>query len=209
MIGILALLAFSTYVGIACWSTLLFDSRRARVAVVCFWLLVPSGDALVGRLWLLFKCHQGAVLQISQTVPPVEVVFVRKEIDEYSPQTFGYHSVEGTPRQNVGRVQDPSLFVRRVTTLPNYAVQITELSRRTAKFGLFEADIEMDAWLKQTLVTVERLDTFEVLGHFSWYTFHGGWIEGILGSSPQIQCSRNEKYQELVRQLLHGTVPAR
>jgi hypothetical protein len=182
MIGILALLAFSTYVGIACWSTLLFDSRRARVAVVCFWLLVPSGDALVGRLWLLFKCHQGAVLQISQTVPPVEVVFVRKEIDEYSPQTFGYHSVEGTPRQNVGRVQDPSLFVRRVTTLPNYAVQITELSRRTAKFGL--------------------------LGHFSWYTFHGGWIEGILGSSPQIQCSRNEKYQELVRQLLHGTVPA-
>lgn len=104
MIGILALLIFSTYVCIACWSTLLFDSRRARVAVVCFWLLVPTGDALVGRLWLRFKCHQGAVLQISQTVPPVEVVFVRKHIDEYSPQTFGYHSVEGTPRQNVGRM---------------------------------------------------------------------------------------------------------
>jgi hypothetical protein len=208
MIGILALLILAMYIGIASWTTSRFEGKGTRVVVVCVWLIIPAGDALVGRLWLSFKCHQGAVLHINQTVPPVEVIFVRSGVYEDSPQQFGYRSVEGTPQVNNYTMPDPSTLVSRATLLPNGAVQLTKLARRTAQFGLFEANIEMDAWLKQTMVTVERLDTYEVLGHFSWYAFRGGWIEKVLGASPFIQCSRHGQYRELVKQLLNGTVPA-
>lgn len=207
MIGILAILILATYLAAAIWTTFRFRSKSARVALTCIWLAIPTGDALIGRLWLSFKCNQGAVLIIRKTVSPIETIFVRDGVYKDSPQHFGYRIVEGTPRVNIDRMDDPFSLVSRATALGEGTVQFTELTRRTAQFGLFEADIEMDAWLKQTKVTVQRLDTYEVLGSFSWYSFNGGWIERILGASPVIQCSQQGQYRELVKNLLHSTAP--
>lgn len=171
--GLLVLLLVGVYVWLA--SKLLLRARGVllRVAIGIAALLIPTADAVYGRIQLQEFCDARGGVRIFRTVEDVDGLFSNL-LDESLIRRFGYTYVE-TPDRRVGT------YVRYVRQMSGQIEKEKALDLRSKYELRFASGNPQDNYMIDAITVVSR-DTNEVLGEVLLYNYSGGWVERLVAN---------------------------
>jgi len=208
--GLAVLLIIAAYVAFAVVIVRAIKATRWKFAAVVAAILIPTADAVTGRIYLAHLCRSEAGASIHRTVDGVEG-FLADIPDQSWITAHGYRFSEGVQR-GTARV---NRYIRRderiepewdsTLTLSTFRVR-TELESPTQLFP------------RQRML-VEDLKTGEALASYTQVSFRGGWAESFLGrfadSGPgyvawcEMQLSAHERWNRKVQMILKTLPPKR
>lgn len=178
-------------------------------AVLGVAILLPLGDALLGRVVLQHKCETEGAIVIAERVKDVDG-FAKYSIFSDSPAHYGYQFVETEPRRSRGAIDvlvDRAEFVE-----PEKRTKIVKNVVPKARYSLHTGQRHSSLYFFQTEISIREIATDRKLSGFSWFQFRGGWVERILsafsGAQPSsvAACGNYEVRSRMEIELLHGTL---
>ena len=178
--GLLILVLFGAYVWLAYKLTLRAKKIFMKAVLVLVALLIPTADAVYGRVKLEQMCEAEGGLRILRTVSKVEGLYGGDSIpeDEWITRE-GYKFVEGRLLNGKN--------VRKERQENGSLVQFNDVSLKS-KFGFGFTNGDHATTLGRTELYIYALDTKEKLATVTNITFRGGWVErlvaGIYAGKP-------------------------
>jgi len=178
--GLGFLLTIILYVVIAVFAVRAFKRRRAKIIAAVVAILLPTTDAVVGRIYLKHLCDTEGGLKVHRVVKNVDgfmwdgAVGMRNSDaqDKQFLSEFGASFIESSPQAG-GKVNRLSLqdgrVVREKGVLPRSTYGIRSTS---SEYKL--------AYLRDQRVVVSIKDG-EVIASDTRFIFKGGWAEFFLG----------------------------
>jgi hypothetical protein len=171
--GLLIILSVGGYVWIT--SKLLLRARGVllRATIVIAALLIPTTDAVYGRIKLQELCDSSGGVRAIRTAEDVEGLFSNL-LGESLIRRIGYTYVE-TPDLKAGA------YIRYVRQATGQIEKEKALDLRSKYELRFTPGNPKDNYMIDTLRVVSR-DTDEVLGAALLYSYSGGWVERLIAS---------------------------
>jgi len=178
--GLGFLLTIILYVVIAVFVVRAFKRRRARIIVAVIAILLPTTDAVVGRIYLKHLCETEGGLKVNRVVEGVDGfrwdgrIAMRAPDDETKRflNNYGVRYIES--EQQDGKVD-------RVRLLDDRVVREQGVLGRSAYQIRFTSLDYKVGYIKDQNVIVSIKDG-EIIASDTQYIFKGGWAEHILGS---------------------------
>ncbi|HSE00338.1 MAG TPA: hypothetical protein VLB72_06345 [Burkholderiales bacterium] len=169
--GLAILLIIAAYIGVASVLVYKIKPRKWKVVTVVAVLLVPTIDAVLGRLYLRHLCVTEAGLKVYRVVENVEGF-----LDGESPYWItkhGFKFAEGgmRPNGNVNRVSLQKGQIFREWNVPSKSL-----------YRIHLAFVGKDEMYERSKRLVEVIQTSEILASYTQVDFRGGWAERFLGT---------------------------
>lgn len=152
----------------------------AKTLLILAVVLIPTADAVYGRMKLKQMCEAEGGLKVSRVIENVDGFFEGSQtLDDIWLKKFGFRFIEGKTtagtflRKELG--QDGATAVLNVDTLQS-------------KFGIGFDNGNADSNFRRVQLYVYELANQERLATFTNITFNGGWVErlvaGMYSSTP-------------------------
>lgn len=168
--GLAVVFFIGLYIAISYWVFKRFDGSNFRWLVVALAVLIPSGDAIVGRLYLKRLCAEEGGLKVSRVVEHVDG-FMEQLGTDYWVRIGGYQFSEEFPLN--GKVirysKNNGQIVREDNVLPQSQYRV-----RSEYVGSLR-----DRYLRHVFL-VETIPNRETLATDTQIAFNGGWAERFI-----------------------------
>lgn len=170
--GLVILLIIVAYVAIAVVIVRSIKTTRWRLLAVIAVILVPTADAIVGRLYLRHLCATEGGLKVNRVVENVEGFLIEGATDGHLVKAYGYRFVEGrrAGSSNVDRFELVDGGLKIFTNVPPKSMFRRRLIVEDQR-ALFPRVRDM----------VEAIQSGEILAENTQISFSGGWAERFLG----------------------------
>lgn len=171
--GLAVLVIIVAYIAIAFMVVRAIKSKGWKIAISLVFLLLPTADALVGRLFLKYVCATEGGLQVAKAVEGVEGFYddTKRPLPEWIVK-HGYQYVEG---------KDLDGELMRLERGPNDGVVERKAIRPRSKYRL-ERSSERSAGFTRSEYRVRETATNDVLARYVNISYAGGWVERLLGA---------------------------
>jgi len=148
---------------------------KSGTAALAVMILLPTTDAVIGRLYLKHLCATEGGLHVKQVVKEVEGFYGGVTTKDF-PNYYGYTFVEGSSNAMPRPPDAVERFIIRdgnvVKEDPVPPMSLYELVHVKQKRGPY---FDETSW-----IVLQRSDHSE-LGRYDVFTFRGGWAEWLLG----------------------------
>lgn len=172
--GLLVLFLLGVYVWIAYKAVRWTRPRWGKVLLVLAFVLVPTADAVHGRIRLKQLCEAEGGLRIYRTVEGVEGFYEASKPDETWIRKYSFVFVEGEGTLNGKSVID------RLVLQADGNIRLEKNVEQRSKYRLrFGRGNVSDSYLR-TDVVVETTNSKELLGRITDFNYAGGWVERLL-----------------------------
>ena len=177
------------------------QTKRKKWLAIVILTLIPTADAIVGRVYLQYLCATEGGLKVHRVVNDVKGFMSDGREDVTAVEKYGYKFSESRPLN--GRVdrysKDNGQVVKEKGVLPKSNHRVRLLNEGQVK----------DIYMRQTLV-VETFPGGEVLATDAQIGFNGGWAERFLaafsdGGINPVWCKGkdvNVRYREIIESSL-------
>ena len=203
--GLLVLFLFGLYLWVA--YKLVRKSRPVwlKVIVVLVFVLIPTADAVYGRVKLREMCKSEGSLKIYKTVEGVDGFYEPRTPDEAWILKHKFTFAEGRGMSNGKDTIDRLILTRDGST--RLEKDVTPRSKYRFRFV---PGNRADIYLQDDFY-VETFDSGEVLGRMRNYNYAGGWIERFIATiyaqrGSAGTCELNPNVRELQRELILATL---
>lgn len=172
--GLLVLLLAGLYLWIVYVAIRKVPKVWGKALALVVAVLIPTADAVYGRIKLKQLCETEGGMKIFKTVEGVEG-FYAENSDDYDDwiTKFGYRFVEGMGSgQGVAR-KKLGIDGKVSTTASTAQMSLYRLSKENAISGL---------GLNKHRMVVTIQETGEELGSYTYFGFEGGWAERFIAS---------------------------
>jgi len=170
--GLAALFFIGLYVSVAYWTFKRFERSGFRWLVLALAVLIPSGDAVVGRLYLKHLCAEEGGLKVYRVVEHVDG-FTDANFtngDGYWVREHGYQFLEYAPVNwlvtRYSKKDGQIIRQEKVVPQSHYRVRSVHMGREEP----YSRSIDL----------VETVDGKEVLATYTAIAFKGGWAERLV-----------------------------
>lgn len=191
--GGLAILFFiGFYLAIAFAVVGKFKVSRYKWLMVALVILIPSGDAIVGRVYLKYLCAKEGGLKVHRVVDHVEGFMDDGSHSDYWIKEYGYQFSENRPTNGMTTrySKQNGQILREDNVIPRSKYRVSSTFGNTK-----------DIYLRSQFV----VDTLkgEVLATDTQIAFNGGWAERFLaqfsdaGGGTVAWCTNAELYPEI------------
>lgn len=168
--GLAVVFFIGLYIAIAYWMFKRFDGSNFRWLVVALAVLIPSGDAVIGRLYLKGLCAEEGGLKVYRVVEHVDG-FMEQLGTDYWVKIGGYQFSEDFPMN--GGVTRYSRMDGQVVQEDNVPPQSQYRVRRQHIGNVHDR-------YRRSVFLVERILNGEVLATDTQIAFNGGWAERFI-----------------------------
>lgn len=148
-----------------------FKASRYKWLAVALVILIPSGDAVVGRVYLKYLCAKEGGLKVYRVAEKVDGFMDDAAVTEYWAKELGYQFVEGKASSgNYFRyTKNDDKFIRedKVSPISKYRVRSLHI------------DDTRNLYMSEQY-QVENISTGEILATNTQIGFNGGWAERFL-----------------------------
>lgn len=167
--GMGALVVIALYIFIAFKVVKLAKNRWQKAVAIAAVLLIPTADAIYGRIKLKNMCEAEAGLKIYRVAEHVEG-FLASTADESWIKQYGYQFSEGerTPSKYYRIAKQGSQILVEENVVPKSQYRL-----RSNNFGEKET-------YGHSRYFIEDIATKEILATDTQVTYHGGWAERLL-----------------------------
>jgi hypothetical protein len=170
--GLGFVIVIAAYLAIAVAVVRVLKSTRMRCAAIVGFLLIPTADAITGRLYLEKKCASEGGLKVYRVVENVDGFLMADNMPgEHWLQDYGFRFAEGYVQQDN--------TVTRIYQVDGKIVQEWNVPSKARFRSRFISAADDDAYLKSEAV-VEVIASGEVLARYTGIYFRGGWAERFL-----------------------------
>ena len=204
--ALLALVLSVAYLWLAYWLFRRATRPWIKLVVVCVAVLLPTADAVYGRLKLREMCAEEGGLNILKQVRNVDgFLMMASSADEQLLRRSGYKFVE-TERKVGGR-----RVVDRLSLRPDGAILAEKDVFRQSQYLLrFLPGNPADNYMRSEYL-VESIDGTETLGRIRNFSYSGGWVERTIaalygGRSSAGTCGLNRDTYASQFELLKATL---
>ena len=192
--GLAVLFFIGLYIAIAYWVFKRFEGSSFRWLVLAVAVLIPSGDAVVGRLYLKHLCNEEGGLRVYRVVENVDGFKDDGSSGDYWVRELGYQFVENQPINGL------------TTRYFQHDGQITSEKSELLKSGykLSSLYLRGDIYGRHQHL-VKTLYGGEILASDTQVSFNGGWAERFIalfsdaGGGAVAWCT-NTDFDSMVRQ---------
>lgn len=172
--GLAVVLLLVSYLAVVVWLVGKVKGTLAKVIVLVLAVLLPTVDAIVGRVYLKHLCDTEGGLRVSRPVVGSEGFQDREGRLDYWIKERGFRFVETGPRPNgmvdrFERRDHEIVLARDVSPISEYRLKLRLNARRGYSVTADEH-------------VVEAIATQEVVGRYTDFSFSGGWVEQLIGS---------------------------
>ena len=191
--GLAVLLLIGFYIAGASWVVKSQKSGRAKIIALVIALLIPSADAILGRIYLQHLCDTEGGLKVYRVVEGVEGFMVQGGTDGYWVKEHGYQFVEGEASSD-----DYYRFI-----LKEGQLVVEEHVSPKSEFRVRFENINSDSIYGRDVHSIESIDGNEVIATNTEIFFSGGWAERFLaqfsdaGGGNAAQCREMRLYPEV------------
>jgi len=155
-----------------------FDGSRYKWLVIVLIVLVPTGDAVVGRLYLKKLCAEEGGLKVYRVAEHVEG-FMNND-REYWIEEYGYQFSEDLPSNGVTTrySKQNGGIVREVKVSPE------------SQYRLLLKHFDQKKTYRYSQYLIEEIASGEILATQTQIGFNGGWVDKLIaaisdgGTSP-------------------------
>ena len=161
------------------------SSQVVRAFTVALWLLIPTADAVYGRVELKRLCAADGGTKINKTVTGISGFYTRKIYDSDVWITkLGYTFLE---------IDAAERGFSRKTRGPDGQIIEQSVDRLQSTYGIREDSGNFGPDFKRQRILVDSLSTSEELAAFTDFHFVGGWAEQMMaglygGTSAVADC---------------------
>jgi len=198
--GLAVLFFIALYLVIAFKVVGKFKASRYKWMVVALVVLIPSGDAVVGRIYLKYLCAKEGGLKVYRVAEHVEGFMGNGTHNDYWVKERGYQFAEDRPVSGMTtRYSNKNgQIIREDNVLPNSRYKLSLLN-----FGQVK-----HFYMRQQYV-LETMNSGEILATDNQIYFNGGWAEKFLaafsdaGGGSVARCDNSRlDYENLVTSVL-------
>ena len=192
--GLAILVLIGLYIGVAVWVVRRQKSTRNKIIALVIALLIPSADAIIGRIYLQHLCDTEGGLKVYRVVEGVDGFMDTRfsDGDDYWIRKHGYQFTEYAPIDGkVVRLSNKNGQVVRETAVEPISKYQFRSSYLSGVIGKLED-------VTETSDGKERLATYKT------FVFQGGWAERFLshfsdagGPSNVARCGTESIYHEI------------
>ena len=193
MIGLSILAVLIIYIALAHFIIKRLKNKKLKYLVIAVFILIPTGDYLLGRIYLQLWCATEGGLMIYETVDNVEGFLSEygvKSADLNYFKKLKYKYLEQIKKEDIGKGWENIIYIApdemgipRVS-YPGYlrSRYILTMTEARLPFGFFKQQYR-----------IEEIASGKVLATATNLSFQGGWIKESLGmiGGPSIKCPRN------------------
>lgn len=211
--GFLILFVAALYIFTVYWIAKKIKSRWGKIIATILLVLIPTVDAIYGRLKLKQLCGTEGGLHVFHTVSNAKGIFQKNEPREDWIVKYGFDFIEGEYMKN-GHVENLRLVKtdqNRVTKLFNLPL-ISEYEIRLQNQPDIQKNYEHTkyaTWIRKDIY-IENRNTHEILGRITDFNYAGGWIERLIsemyasrGDAGSCNIAKNSwEYSQLDSKLL-------
>ncbi|MGZ8272174.1 MAG: hypothetical protein ACXWT5_13415 [Methylophilus sp.] len=169
--GIAVIFILGIYIFIAYKVVSLAKTKALKAVALVVMLLVPTADAIYGRIKLQQMCKAEGGIKVYKVVHNVEGFSDVDSVSDYWVKEQGYQFIESLPTNGsstrYSRQNDQIILEEKVTPKSQYGVYIKKL-------GWIN-----DAYMKNQYF-VEAVATGEILATDTQIAFNGGWVERLI-----------------------------
>jgi len=169
--GLAVLFFIGLYIGGAIWLVHSRKTRRAKWIAAAIALLLPTTDAVLGRLYLKHLCNTEGGLKVYRVVKGVKGFMWDLSVNDEWIKKYGFHFVEGNTRSD-GMVNRHTLKNGKIIS----EWPIASIARYKAEFHHDKSG----SYFEKQKYEVLNLDNKEVLSTYTHFGFRGGWAEQFL-----------------------------
>ncbi len=194
MSGIGVLLVIGLYFFIAYKIVGALKTKRLKWLAVVILALIPTADAVVGRVYLQHLCATEGGLKVNRVVNGVEGFIGAFGVDVEAVEKYGYKFSESSPWNGrvdrYSKVNGQMINENNVTPKSKFRVRLLNIGER-------------DIYIRQMLV-VETFPSEGMLAAHAQIGFSGGWAErfvALFGSGSRTWCKSQDsmaRYRELI-----------
>lgn len=168
--GLAVLFLIGIYLVIAYKVVRAFKAKRVKWLAVVILALIPTADAIVGRIYLKHLCATEGGLKVNRVVEGVQGYMDYRGIREDSVKAYKYQFIESTT--------SPGKFYRYSRKNGNIVLEmnITPKSLYEVRFKrMGQGDV-----YTRSIYDVADMSTGEILAAYTEIGFGGGWAERFL-----------------------------
>ena len=168
--GVLILFLGTLYIWGAAKVVGLVKPNGAKVLLILVFVLIPTADAIYGRIKLHQMCEAEGGLRIYRVVEGVEGFYQSSWPEKTWISEYGFTFSEG--------VGDASgLSTDRLVLQPNGQIELEKNVQKRSQYRLRFQNGEVSDIYTATEMLVETIDGKDVLGRMTNFSFAGGWVE--------------------------------
>ena len=170
--GLGFVIVIAAYLAIAVAVVRALKRKSMRYAAIAVFLLIPSADAITGRIYLEKKCATEGGLKVYRVVENVDGFLMADNMPgEHWLKNYGFRFAEGdpTPDNKVNRIHKENGNIVQEWNVPSKALFRSRFIRGS----------DDDIYLRSEAV-VEVIASGEVLAKYTGIYFRGGWAERFL-----------------------------
>lgn len=171
--GLAVVLLLVGYLALVLWLVMRVRGPLAKLIVLIIAILLPTADAIVGRIYLRHLCNTEGGLHVSRQVSGIDGFQDRGGADEAWVRQHGFRFVETKPRSNglvdrIERRDDKIVLLRAVPARSAYRVHLRTSVARRPGFAVDE-------------YVVEDVASGDIVSRYTDVGFTGGWVERLVG----------------------------
>lgn len=168
MAGLLILALIGGYIYLAWWAIQKPHALWIKALLLLGFVLLPTADAVYGRIKLKLLCEKEGGLRIYRTVENVEGFLINQSPEKEWIVNNGYRFVEGKNyRGKIIRISrdEKGIIVTQENVLPQ------------SLYEYFHEDAHITPTIKRFSSKVIDRNSNEILSEFAGFGFAGGWVE--------------------------------
>lgn len=199
--GLLVLVLVGLYLWIAYVVVRKVPKIWGKALALVVAVLIPTADAVYGRLKLKHLCETEGGVKMFRTVEGVEGVRSFLGADEYLLKEGRYRFVEGA--------EGSSGMVRNTMSSDGSVAKEKNVTAKSL-FSLEYEPANSTGWFRKSTYLVKELASGEILGSDTNIVFMGGWIErfigGLYGGSSGVRECASDASVVRARKLVYSTL---
>jgi hypothetical protein len=202
--GLGFILVVALYIFIAYKVVKASERRWLKVVVIIAALLIPTADAIYGRIKLKYMCEAEAGLKVYRVVEHVEGFMAGTAFSDYWAKEQGYQFAEDTPLYGTRTT--------RYTLESDGKISVEKNVLPKSQYRLRDIYPDTKAAYNHYGFQIEDISTDEILARHIWVAFNGGWTERILakfsdaGGGNVALCSNSPPVNDSVNMLVNSTL---
>lgn len=165
------LLFSGLYIAATVWVVKKQKSIHNKIIVLVIALLIPSADAIVGRIYLYHLCDTEGGLKVYRVVHGADGFMEQGAATDYWVKNYGYEFTEG---------HLPNSKYNRFSRKGDKIIQEWDVSEPKSKYQVRSSKIGIQGVYPKYNYFVEVIKSKELLSQYSEIGFNGGLLERFL-----------------------------
>jgi len=167
--GLAILVLIGLYIAGAVWVMKIQKSRRAKAIALVIALLIPTTDAIIGRIYLQHLCDTEGGLKVYRVVEGVEGFMEPGATTDYWVKNYGYQFTEGLI---------PGGKYNRFSRQGDQIIQEWDVTKPKSKYRVYYQGSR--GLYSRAIYRVVDIASEDVLATYTSLAFGGGWAERFL-----------------------------